>query len=155
MLKTIKRGAQQWWQGPDKKYFCVMLGFAAVVYFPLISQKLTNTFDGLWMDTYYIANVWELSIGRWLWPLADALRFGVQTDPINSLLTLSLVSFSFILIRKLFAARDSILTYLLGMAFVSSAICQYPAVVSLYVANFRAVAFSLGDGSILHGSYRK
>lgn len=121
MLKTIKRGAQQWWKGPDKKYFCVMLGFAAVVYFPLISQKLTNTFDGLWMDTYYIANVWELSIGRWLWPLADALRFGVQTDPINSLLTLSLVSFSFILIRRLFAARDSILTYLLGMAFVSSA----------------------------------
>lgn len=77
MLKSIHRDVLQWWKGPDKKYFCVMLGFAVVVYFPLMSQKLTNTFDGLWMDTYYIAGGWELSIGRWLWPLADALRFGV------------------------------------------------------------------------------
>lgn len=98
-----------------------MLGFAVVVYFPLMSQKLTNTFDGLWMDTYYIAGGWELSIGRWLWPLADALRFGVQTDPINSLLTLSLVTLSFILVRRLFTTKDSFLTYLLGMAFISSA----------------------------------
>ena len=121
MLKSIHRDVLQWWKGPDKKYFCVMLGFAVVVYFPLMSQKLTNTFDGLWMDTYYIAGGWELSIGRWLWPLADALRFGVQTDPINSLLTLSLVTLSFILVRRLFTTKDSFLTYLLGMAFISSA----------------------------------
>lgn len=121
MLRSIHRDALQWWKGPDKKYFCVMLGFAVVVYFPLMSQKLTNTFDGLWVDTYYIAGGWELSIGRWLWPLADALRFGVQTDPINSLLTLSLVTLSFILVRRLFTTKDSFLTYLLGMAFISSA----------------------------------
>lgn len=121
MLRSMRRDALQWWKGPDKKYFCVMLGFAVVVYFPLMSQKLTNTFDGLWMDTYYIAGGWELSIGRWLWPLADALRFGVQTDPINSLLTLSLVTLSFILVRRLFTTKDSFLTYLLGMAFISSA----------------------------------
>lgn len=121
MLRSIRRDALQWWKGPDKKYFCVMLGFAVVVYFPLMSQKLTNTFDGLWVDTYYIAGGWELSIGRWLWPLADALRFGVQTDPINSLLTLSLVTLSFILVRRLFTTKDSFLTYLLGMAFISSA----------------------------------
>lgn len=121
MLKSMRRDVLQWWKGPDKKYFCVMLGFAVVVYFPLMSQKLTNTFDGLWVDTYYIAGGWELSIGRWLWPLADALRFGVQTDPINSLLTLSLVTLSFILVRRLFTTKDSFLTYLLGMAFISSA----------------------------------
>ena len=121
MLKPIHRDVLQWWKGPDKKYFCVMLGFAVVVYFPLMSQKLTNTFDGLWVDTYYIAGGWEFSIGRWLWPLADALRFGVQTDPINSLLTLSLVTLSFILVRRLFTTKDSFLTYLLGMAFISSA----------------------------------
>ena len=121
MLKSMRRDVLQWWKGPDKKYFCVMLGFAVVVYFPLMSQKLTNTFDGLWVDTYYIAGGWDFSIGRWLWPLADALRFGVQTDPINSLLTLSLVTLSFILVRRLFTTKDSFLTYLLGMAFISSA----------------------------------
>lgn len=121
MLRSMRRDALQWWKGPDKKYFCAMLGFAVVVYFPLMSQKLTNTFDGLWVDTYYIAGGWEFSIGRWLWPLADALRFGVQTDPINSLLTLSLVTLSFILVRRLFTTKDSFLTYLLGMAFISSA----------------------------------
>lgn len=39
----------------DKKYFCVMLGFAVMVYFPLISLKLTNTVDGLWTTAEYMA----------------------------------------------------------------------------------------------------
>lgn len=121
LTQQKEAGQTRFWQDPDKKYFCVLFGFAAVVYFPLISQKLTNTFDGLWMDSFFIASFWELSLGRWLWPLMDALRFGVQTDPINSLLTLALVTLSFVLVRKLFAAEDSLLTYLLGMAFVASA----------------------------------
>ena len=31
MLRSMRRDALQWWKGPDKKYFCVMLGFAVFI----------------------------------------------------------------------------------------------------------------------------
>lgn len=78
-----------------------MLGFAVVVYFPLISQRLVNTFDGLWNGSWFIGGFWELSIGRWLWCVADAVRFGVQTEPLNALLTLSMMVLGITLLRRL------------------------------------------------------
>ena len=122
MLKSIHRDALQWWKGPDKKYFCVMLGFAVVVYFPLISQRLVNTFDGLWNGSWFIGRFWEVSIGRWLWPVADFVRFGVQTEPLNSLLTLAMVVLSMTVIRKDFVQNDGLMSWLAGMIFVSGAV---------------------------------
>lgn len=48
MSVEIKADIRHWLRELDKKYFFVMLGFAVMVYFPLISLKLTNTVDGLW-----------------------------------------------------------------------------------------------------------
>ena len=48
MSVEIKADIRHWLRELDKKYFFVMLGFAVMVYFPLISQRLVNTFDGLW-----------------------------------------------------------------------------------------------------------
>ena len=65
----------------DLRYFLVMLLFSAVVFFLLISQRLTNTFDGLWNNTWFFGGYWQVVTGRWLWPVIDALRFGIQTEP--------------------------------------------------------------------------
>lgn len=43
MSVEIKADIRHWLRELDKKYFFVMLGFAVMVYFPLISLKLTNT----------------------------------------------------------------------------------------------------------------
>ena len=99
-----------------------MLGFAVVVYFPLISQRLVNTFDGLWNGSWFIGGFWEVSIGRWLWPVADFVRFGVQTEPLNSLLTLAMVVLSMTIIRKNFVQNDGLMSWLAGMIFVSGAV---------------------------------
>ena len=122
MLKSIHRDLLQWWKGPNKKYFCGMLGLAVVVYFPLISQRLVNTFDGLWNGSWFIGGFWEISIGRWLWPVADFVRFGVQTEPLNSLLTLAMVVLSMTIIRKIFVQNDGLMSWLAGMIFVSGAV---------------------------------
>ena len=121
MSVKIKADIRHWLRELDKKYFCVMLGFAVMVYFPLISQRLVNTFDGLWNGTWFIGGFWELSIGRWLWCVADAVRFGVQTEPLNALLTLSMMVLGITLLRRLFVERDSALTYFAGMAAISGA----------------------------------
>lgn len=55
MSVKIKADIRHWLRELDKKYFCVMLGFAVMVYFPLISLKLTNTVDGLWTTAEYMA----------------------------------------------------------------------------------------------------
>lgn len=110
MSVKIKADIRHWLRELDKKYFCVMLGFAVMVYFPLISQRLVNTFDGLWNGSWFIGGFWELSIGRWLWCVADAVRFGVQTEPLNALLTLSMMVLGITLLRRLFVERDNALT---------------------------------------------
>ena len=43
----------------DLRYFLVMLLFSAVVFFLLISQRLTNTFDGLWNNTWFFGGYWQ------------------------------------------------------------------------------------------------
>lgn len=92
MAVRIKTDIRRWLQELDKKYFLVMLGFAIVVYFPLISLKLTNTVDGLWTTAEYMAGAWELSNGRWFWLVTSFLRFSLQLEPINAVVCLVLVS---------------------------------------------------------------
>ena len=47
----------------DLRYFLVMLLFSAVVFFLLISQRLTNTFDGLWNNTWFFGGYWQVVTG--------------------------------------------------------------------------------------------
>lgn len=77
MFVKIKADIRHWLRELDKKYFCVVLGFAVMVYFPLISLKLTNTVDGLWTTAEYMAGAWELSNGRWFWLVTSFLRFSL------------------------------------------------------------------------------
>lgn len=92
MFVKIKADIRHWLRELDKKYFFVMLGFAVMVYFPLISLKLTNTVDGLWTTAEYMAGAWELSNGRWFWLVTSFLRFSLQLEPINAVVCLVLVS---------------------------------------------------------------
>lgn len=55
MLKTIKQNILQWWNELDKKYFLGMLLFSSFVFFPLVSQRLTNAYDGMWTTAEYWA----------------------------------------------------------------------------------------------------
>lgn len=75
MSVKIKADIRHWLRELDKKYFFVMLGFAVMVYFPLISLKLTNTVDGLWTTAEYMAGAWELSNGRWFWLVTSFFAF--------------------------------------------------------------------------------
>lgn len=135
MSVEIKADIRHWLRELDKKYFFVMLGFAVMVYFPLISQRLVNTFDGLWNGSWFIGGFWELSIGRWLWCVADAVRFGVQTEPLNALLTLSMMVLGITLLRRLFVERDNALTYFAGMVAISGAKSWRAAFLPLYVTD--------------------
>lgn len=126
MLKAIKQSILQWWNELDKKYFLGMLLFSLFVFFPLISQRLTNAYDGMWTTAEYWAGIWELSNGRWLWPVLNSLRFSIQLNPINAMACLTTVSLGVTLLHQLFekeaGVRASLLSWLAGAGYVSSVV---------------------------------
>ena len=125
MSVEIKADIRHWLRELDKKYFCVMLGFAVVVYFPLISLKLTNTVDGLWTTAEYMAGAWELSNGRWFWLVTSFLRFSLQLEPINAVVCLVLVSLGVTRLHMLFKPawmRTSCIDWLAGLCYVSNVV---------------------------------
>lgn len=125
MFVKIKADIRHWLRELDKKYFFVMLGFAVMVYFPLISLKLTNTVDGLWTTAEYMAGAWELSNGRWLWLVTSFLRFSLQLEPINAVVCLVLVSLGVTRLHMLFKPawmRTSCIDWLAGLCYVSNVV---------------------------------
>ena len=102
--------------------FIVGLVFSCIIYFSLISNQLVNSNDGLWEYSYYKAGKWSLSLGRWFWIYIDRLRFGISTEPITSLISLSLFSSGFIFIADMFELGKSKLSYLASMLFLSSTV---------------------------------
>lgn len=125
MSVKIKADIRHWLRELDKKYFFVMLGFAVMVYLPLISLKLTNTVDGLWTTAEYMAGAWELSNGRWLWLVTSFLRFSLQLEPINAVVCLVLVSLGVTRLHMLFKPawmRTSCIDWLAGLCYVSNVV---------------------------------
>lgn len=125
MLKTIKQNILQWWNELDKKYFLEMLLFSSFVFFPLVSQRLTNAYDGMWTTAEYRAGGWELSNGRWLWPVFSFLRFSLQLEPINAVVCLMLVSLGVTRLHMLFKPvwmRTSCIDWLAGLCYVSNVV---------------------------------
>lgn len=126
MSVKIKADIRHWLRELDKKYFFVMLGFAVMVYFPLISLKLTNTVDGLWTTAEYMAGAWELSNGRWFWLVTSFLRFSLQLEPINAVVCLVLVSLGVTKLHMTFKTvherRTSYLDWLAGLCYLANTV---------------------------------
>ena len=126
MSVKIKADIRHWLRDLDKKYFFVMLGFAVMVYFPLISLKLTNTVDGLWTTAEYMAGAWELSNGRWFWLVTSFLRFSLQLEPINAVVCLVLVSLGVTKLHMTFKTvhegRTSCLDWLAGLCYLANTV---------------------------------
>lgn len=102
-----------------------MLLFSSFVFFPLVSQRLTNAYDGMWTTAEYWAGGWEFSNGRWLWPVFSFLRFSLQLEPINAVVCLMLVSLGVTRLHMLFKParmRTSCIDWLAGLCYVSNVV---------------------------------
>lgn len=96
------------------------LAFAAILYSMLMTQQLTNTFDGLWDQNYNLAGIHELTSGRWLLYYVDAVVMGLHADPVASFAALCLYVMGFLLVLDLFGVKNKIAGFLCMALFVSS-----------------------------------
>ncbi len=84
----------------------------ALVYVPLYTTSLTNDYDGLWKSSLFFADRWEVSIGRWFWPVLDTLRQGYAGSLFNSLLMLVLIACGAVVLFDCFGFVGKRRTYL-------------------------------------------
>ena len=84
-----------------------------MVYFMMMSLNLVNDLDGLWHPSNFIAGDWEISLGRALQRYADRARFGIVSEPFNTILTLILLSVGNVLIIDRLKIKSSIYKWLI------------------------------------------
>lgn len=90
------------------KYISGGLFVGVLAYFMMMSQNLNNNLDGIWHLSNFIAGDWEISLGRGLQRYADRARFGIVSDPFNTILTLFLLSIGNTLILKHFSIVEPV-----------------------------------------------
>ena len=98
--------------------FSMIIGI--LIYLTLISNQLTNHYDGLWSDPWYGSGKWEISIGRWFWLFLDKFRMGYSADPFNSYLSLFLFSLGNMLLADIFTLIGKKRAYLVSALILSS-----------------------------------
>ena len=109
-----------------KKMVIIQFIFAILLYSILITNQLTNHYDGLWSGNYALSGTWELSIGRWFWLYIDRLRIGISSEPLTSCLALFLIILGNIFIFDIFGQIGKKTGYLAGMIIISSTtVCNY------------------------------
>ena len=84
----------------------------SLTYFTLITNELTNTYDGMWQGSFYRDYEWVTSIGRWFWPFIGFGRRHVSPEPFTSLFSILLYILGACLIISIFDLWNSWVKYL-------------------------------------------
>ena len=93
-------------------YFAFALLTGIVVYYSLMANNLVNNIDGIWHPSNFIAGDWEISLGRGLQRYADRARFGLVSNPWNSILVFALFGITDCFIIKKFRMEKTFFSFL-------------------------------------------
>lgn len=124
-----------------EKYKQVYIGlgiFAGLIYFPLLSNGLTNSDDGVWHTTAFTASDWERSIGRWFWIYLDKIKFGINSITLNNILSLMIMVLGLILCMECLKVEKTLFRVLGGMLFLT-----YPIVCDILSYSYMSTTFAM------------
>ena len=108
------------------RFFVVSFILCSLAYIVLISNELTNTYDGLWKGSYDIGYNWVISIGRWFWPTIGRLRENYSPEPFTSMLSLACHVCGGIIVAYIFGLKDSFKGYIVVLlTVVNTAVCSF------------------------------
>ena len=102
------------------KYIFINIIFGIMVYFMMISENLVNSHDGIWNTSSFIAGSWEASLGRGLLHYIDEIRAGIVSVPLNTVLTLLIVSVASVLIIDFLAIESRKLGVLVSLLLIAN-----------------------------------
>lgn len=130
-------------------FFCKIYGvyifgglfIGALTYFMMMSQNLVNDLDGIWHHSNFIAGDWEISLGRGLQRYADRARFGIVSEPFNSILTIFLIVIGTVMVIEKFQIKNSFYKGLLLIILVANPIVCNSLSYSYMSVNFGLAYF--------------
>ena len=102
------------------RVFIADLAAACFAYSLLMINQLVNQYDGLWHGSISYAGHHEFTIGRWLWPYLDKLRFFLSPDPVTSIISIVLFILSFILLMDMLETPAGAMRYIASLLFTVS-----------------------------------
>lgn len=120
------------------KYVLSGTEIGLLVYYMMMSLNLVNDLDGIWHLSNFIAGDWEISLGRGLQRYADRARFGIVSDPFNSMITLLLITVANVLILKKFDFRGNTYKTLFLIVTVAN-----PVICNILSYSYMSVNFGL------------
>lgn len=112
------------WLKKHSRFILLQTAFGILLYFMLLSRNLVNDMDGVWNTSNFIAGNWEISLGRGLIRYFDKLRFGIVSVPLNSILTLLILSIANSILVDLLSFNSKVTTALAaGLLIGNPVIC--------------------------------
>ena len=108
-------------------FFIINFILAYLAYNVLISNELTNTYDGLWHGANHQAAGWEISIGRWFWPTANSIfHNNIEPEPFTSSLSLAMIVFGSCLIIQMFDLWEHWYSFLITLGItINTTVCSF------------------------------
>lgn len=114
-MELMKMKITEW-----HKVFIADLAAACFAYSLLMINQLVNQYDGLWHGSISYAGHHEFTIGRWLWPYLDKLRFYLSPDPVTSVISIILFILSFIFLLDIMKIPAGAMRYIASLLFTVS-----------------------------------
>lgn len=136
-------------------YILINTIFGITVYFMMISENLVNSYDGIWNTSHYIAQSWEISLGRGLLHYVDKVRAGIVSVPFNTILTLLIISVASALVIDAYATGSRMLGMLSSFLLVANfVVCDTLSYCFTSVGYGMAFLFSVLSARCICGRYR-
>lgn len=110
------------WIKSHIKYMLISIVFGSMVYFMMISENLLNSYDGIWNTSHLIAGAWETSLGRGILHYVDKVRAGVVSVPLNSFLTLFIISVASALIVDFYVTGSKKISMLVSLLLIANSV---------------------------------
>lgn len=108
------------WVGSHIKFIFTNLMLGVLIYFTMMSENLVNSNDGIFYTSNYIAGNLEKSSGRGMLRYLDRIRSGVVSVPLNTILTLFIISIAGVLLLELFLINNTVIKILITLSLLAN-----------------------------------
>lgn len=104
-INTAEPSAQVRKQATDLSFgahWLINFAVGLLCFVLMYTNGLVNHYDGIWAFSTYQSTEWEISIGRYMWPILNFIRGSYAGDPFNTILSLAVIALANTCILRLF-----------------------------------------------------
>ncbi|MDO4388196.1 MAG: glucosyltransferase domain-containing protein [Eubacteriales bacterium] len=134
------------WKARAKEWAYILLA-GMIAHFALYSNWLTNP-DGMAVFGEYYANGWEISLGRFMLPVLDRIRDGMNAPILNVVFGMALFAMAAVIINEVLQIKNAFLRYAAAICVVSA-----PLIANLASYYFMFLEYGISMLAVVYSVY--